>query len=160
VHRNFYPYVAELQQEFEVHVDALTCPSLLLSCCVCTSCGAAQVSLLFPESDSYHFALADTEGFVHVRNLSKQLSRTAITEVVDWVRSERFEAIFYPEVPTRDRRVVRRIVPCCLRADQRLCFLANSQLCALCSSRSRLRMFETCCRRSFRGTVCAFSIFL
>ncbi len=62
------------------------------------SCSVLQVSLLFPESDSYNFALADTDGFVSVRNLSKALTRSVITETVEWIRDERFDAIFYPEV--------------------------------------------------------------
>lgn len=56
------------------------------------------MTLIFPESDSYSSEMAETSGFAHTRTISKSLTRAVVEETVEWIRDQRFDAIFYPEV--------------------------------------------------------------
>ena len=56
------------------------------------------MTLLFTESNSYGAELADTSGFVHVRNMSRSLNRPTMHDAVAWIRDQRFDAIFFPEL--------------------------------------------------------------
>jgi hypothetical protein len=73
VQRILRPFVSEMQKHFDVH-------------------------LLFAESDKARVEQADTDGFVHVRRMVDKLNPEVVKAEVDWIKSQQFDAIFYPEV--------------------------------------------------------------
>ena len=73
VHRNFFQYVAALQQAF-------------------------NVTLLFLESDQIKRHLMDTTGFDAVHVLSRNASGTDVADMAWWIKSQAFDAVFYPQL--------------------------------------------------------------
>ena len=76
------------------------CVCVCMRTCVCsTLCVAApQVTLLFTESDRIPSEQAWQEHFTHVKFFTVEDFNSGIGPLVEWIRSQRFDAIFYPEV--------------------------------------------------------------
>ncbi len=80
-----------------------TCKCAFLWCSlVCVDVYYHQVTLMILESDQMKASSFDTTGFVNVYVLSNA-TRLSVFQAALWMRQQRFDAVFYPQVLYRAR---------------------------------------------------------